>query len=141
MNTINFKFQINKAFTLLEMLVVIGIIAILVSLGAVSYSTAQKKARDAKRKTDLSIIRNAMEQCYSINNYQYVTLPAGGVALPAPCASILTVPSDPLGGSYVCSGNCDTTGYTICPPASVGGGNLLETEDCSSKNCCVSNQQ
>ncbi|PIP15139.1 hypothetical protein COX47_01305, partial [Candidatus Roizmanbacteria bacterium CG23_combo_of_CG06-09_8_20_14_all_35_49] len=37
----NFKFQIKKSFTLLEMLVVIGIIAILVSLGTSSYSTAQ----------------------------------------------------------------------------------------------------
>lgn len=139
--TIN-KFK--RAFTLLEMLVVIGIIAILLGLGAVSYSTAQKKARDSKRKSDLSAIRNAMEQCYSINTYQYPTLPSApltGQTLPAPCTSLLTFPADPLGDSYRCSGTCDDTQYTICPPVSVGSGDLLETEDCSTENCCVSNQQ
>ncbi|NCO89124.1 type II secretion system protein, partial [Candidatus Roizmanbacteria bacterium] len=43
--------QLKKAFTLLEILVVIGIISIMVAMGTASYSTAQKKARDAKRKT------------------------------------------------------------------------------------------
>jgi len=64
-------FRLKKGFTLLEMLVVIGIISVLVSMGFVSYSTAQKKARDAKRKLDLGVIKNAMEQYYSLCNGSY----------------------------------------------------------------------
>jgi len=47
----------KRAFTLLEILVVIGIIAILVGLGSVSFSTAQKKARDTKKRRYKSITK------------------------------------------------------------------------------------
>src|SRR3990167_9317586 len=57
-------FRLKKGFTLLEMLVVIGIISVLVSMGFVSYSTA-------KRKLDLGVIKNAMEQYYSLCNGSY----------------------------------------------------------------------
>ncbi len=63
--------MIRRAFTLLEILVVVGIISILIAMGAVSYSTAQKKARDAKRNGDLHAAQNLMEQCYANNNYVY----------------------------------------------------------------------
>ena len=143
----------KKSFTLLEMLVVIGIIAVLVSIGFASYSTVQKKARDAKRRGDLKAIQNAYEQYYSICNFNYPdSLPVAGNKLTATtlnCSTLtsnielLTIPSDPLGGSYECpSGStCDSTGYTVCPPSTVNSGKLLETADCSDKSCCVSNQQ
>ncbi len=144
----------KKAFTLLEMLVVVGIIAILVSMGIASYSTAQRKARDAKRKSDLPSIRNAFEQYYSLCSYRYpASIPAAGsnlTASVADCTSlaadvvILKMPSDPLGGNYQCGSGatCGTSGFTICPK-DIGGGKYLETEDCNSTNlsCCVSNQQ
>jgi prepilin-type N-terminal cleavage/methylation domain-containing protein len=153
----NFKFSVKSAFTLLEMLVVIGIIGILVGMGAVSYSTAQKKARDAKRKQDLKAIQNAFEQYYSICNYKYpAAVPAAGRGLIAqsgicPNVSsnvlIFTMPADPLGGNYSCleTGTCNESGYTICSPL-VSGTSRLETQTCpdSSGNkseCCVSNQQ
>ncbi|MCS7093566.1 MAG: type II secretion system GspH family protein, partial [Patescibacteria group bacterium] len=122
---------LKKSFTLLEMLVVIGIIGILVSVGFASYSTAQKKSRDSKRKNDLKSIQNAFEQYYSICNYKYpATIPSAGnklIATSANCLSLssnvelITMPSDPLGGSYQCVGTCDSTGYTICPK-DLGGG-------------------
>lgn len=141
----------KKSFTLLELLVVIGIIGVLVGMGAVSYSTAQKKSRDSKRKTDLKAIQNAFEQYYSICSYKYPSsVPSGGsdlVATMANCTNlssnvtIFTMPKDPLGGNYSCVGTCDTSTYTICPPP-VNGTSRLETENCTSgSNCCVSNQQ
>ncbi|GAB4219133.1 MAG: hypothetical protein Fur009_3720 [Candidatus Microgenomates bacterium] len=142
----------KKAFTLLELLVVIGIIAVIVSFGFTSYSTAQKKSRDAKRKNDLKTIQNALEQYYSICSYNYpASLPSGGNKLTATttnCPSlassvdIITMPKDPLGGNYQCVGTCDSTGYTICPPT-LSNGKYLETEDCNSTNlsCCISNLQ
>ena len=68
----------KKSFTLLEMLVVIGIISVLVSMGIASYSTAQKKARDAKRKADLSAMQKVLEQCYSVNDYSYPAISGNG---------------------------------------------------------------
>lgn len=138
----------KRAFTLLELLVVIGIIAILISLGAVSYSTAQKKARDAKRKTDLHAIQNTLEQYYSVcttNPYIYPSL-SGDLSGALSCATpsmTFTYPVDPLGSKYRCVGTCDSTQYTICPPV-VRTGHMLEADDtCPTTGtvCCVSNQQ
>ena len=50
-----------KGFTLIELLVVIAIIGILITVGAVSYQRAVRLSRDAKRKTDLEQIRQALE--------------------------------------------------------------------------------
>ena len=58
----------RKGFTLLELLVVISIIGILVALGAVAFSTAQKKGRDAKRRGDMKAMQNAFEQYYAVNS-------------------------------------------------------------------------
>lgn len=108
----------KKAFTLLELLVVIGIIAILVSLGTFSYSTAQKKARDTKRKGDIKAISNALEQYYSVCGFQYPTPGAGSqftaVVCQSPSIAIMpTVPLDPRTTPYLCSG-CNESSYTIC---------------------------
>lgn len=51
----------KNGFTIIELLVVITIIAILTSFGIVSYSSANKRSRDAKRKSDIEAIRQALE--------------------------------------------------------------------------------
>ena len=48
-------------FTLIELLVVIAIIGILIAVSTSSYITTLKQSRDAKRKTDLEQIRQALE--------------------------------------------------------------------------------
>lgn len=53
--------NLPKGFTLIELLVVIAIIGILITVGAVSYQRAVRLSRDAKRKTDLEQIRQALE--------------------------------------------------------------------------------
>lgn len=54
--------KINKAFTLIEMLVVISIIGILSALALASYTGTQKQARDAQRKSDLKQYQTTLEQ-------------------------------------------------------------------------------
>jgi prepilin-type N-terminal cleavage/methylation domain-containing protein len=58
----------KRGFTLLELLVVITIIGLLASIGLASYTRAQSRARDAKRESDLSSLRNALEIFYAENN-------------------------------------------------------------------------
>lgn len=95
----------KKAFTLLEILVVMGIIAVLLGLGAVSYSTAQKKARDARRNGDLEAAQHVMEQCMSAStSYQYPTI------------------SDPSNNGTLtasCTVNGTTTSFSITDPVNV----------------------
>src|SRR3989339_179017 len=95
----------KKSFTLLEMLVVIGIVSVLVSMGIASYSTAQKKARDAKRQSDIKAAQQIMEQCYSVNSFQYPTISGTGTitaTCPAPNTDITFTLTDPLNnGTYI----------------------------------------
>ncbi len=51
----------KKGFTLVEMLVAATIAALLAAVGLVSYRTANRNARDARRKADLEQVRAAME--------------------------------------------------------------------------------
>lgn len=56
----------NKSgFTLVELLVVIAIISILTIVISSSFSSAQKKARDAKRKAELSSLTKALQMYYN----------------------------------------------------------------------------
>jgi prepilin-type N-terminal cleavage/methylation domain-containing protein len=104
--------RIKNGFTLLELLVVIGIIGILVALATVSYSSAQKSGRDAKRKQDMVAIQNALEQYYSDNNYSYPTAATGG------CGAALSYmrsawPTDPIGTTPYTQ-SCYGTSYCVC---------------------------
>lgn len=54
------KTLFNKGFTLIEMLVVILIIVILSTVGMVAYSQATKSARDAKRRSDMESLKQAL---------------------------------------------------------------------------------
>lgn len=125
----------NRAFTLLEMLVVLGIIAIMIGLGTASYSTVQRKARDAKRKGDMDKIQKSLEQYYSICGFSYPTSIASGVSCANPSAVIMsTAPTDPKSGvNYIYTLTGST--YTLCAPNSPP----LETE--SAATYCLTNQQ
>ncbi len=92
--------QNKKGFTLIELLVVIAIIGILSSTVIASLNNARMKARDARRVSDLSQIRLAMElfQDSSPTRSYPITLTSVGVS------DYITVPNDPITGnaySYV----------------------------------------
>lgn len=100
----------SKGFTLLEMLVVISIIGILMAIGAVSFSTAQQKGRDAKRRGDVKAMQNGFEQYYASNASAYGTcnvMRADTTIFPG------GAPTDPKSGNnYGCSDL--TNGYCLC---------------------------
>lgn len=51
----------RAGFTLIEILVAATIIAVLVSIGIVSYGSVNKRSRDSKRKSDVEQVRAALE--------------------------------------------------------------------------------
>ncbi len=107
-----FAGKINLGFTLFELLVVISIIAIITAVGVASYSSAQKRARDARRKQDMQAIQKAFEQYYASNDSVYPdTRASAREIMPAfPLA-------DPKSGDLYDGQPNDellTTGYCIC---------------------------
>jgi prepilin-type N-terminal cleavage/methylation domain-containing protein len=109
--------KINKAgFTLLELLVVIGIIGVMMAFVTVAYSSTQKSGRDARRKQDLIAIQNALEQYYSASGFKY----PDGACNTAEVRSNLKSnwPVDPgtsmdYGGIDICSSSTNPN-YCIC---------------------------
>lgn len=101
-------------------------------MGAASYSTAQKKSRDAKRKADIKAIHDAFEQYYAICGYAYPTTLGASVACTSPATTLMsTVPTDPkTGAAYGITPGAGSS-YTLCT-------GTLETE---STSYCLSNQQ
>lgn len=132
--------QPNIGFTLMEILIVISIIAILITVGMSSFSTAQKKGRDSKRKSDLKDIQTAQEQYYSVCGNVYVTAVPTGIFTSVNCASanvsiMPVLPEDPRGTTpYYCDNTdgCSSTQFKICA--------YLETEQVGTPYC-VTNQQ
>ncbi len=110
----------NDGFTLLELLVVIGIIGLLISIAAVSYSAAQGKTRDARRKADIKGIQAAMEQAYSASaTSSYPGTSTCPVANASSCTAISsyfssgTIPVDPGTNAYLITVSSTST-YTVC---------------------------
>lgn len=88
----------KNGFTLIELLVVISIIAILSSAAMVSFSVAQTKGRDGKRKADLKGIQQALEQYYQTNG-KYPDTNGGKIQ----CNTADTTTLD-WGRAFICSG-------------------------------------
>src|SRR3989344_1776389 len=93
----------SKGFTLLELLVVIGIIGLLASILVVNLTSARRRARDTKRIADIRNLQTAAEDYYGKNG-----------AYPDTLADLVTGgqipqwPLDPLAPSgTVCTGNSD----------------------------------
>ena len=116
------KRKIN-AFTLIELLVSISIIAILVAMASASFSTMQRKARDARRTEDMRAVSVAAETYYSSNSYVYSTGTSPWVA--GTGETILAVfPRDPKGTGwtgYVYGGG--TTFYACAAVENRSNGN------------------
>jgi len=93
----------QKAFTLIEILVVIAIIGILTSLLLANFAQVRSRARDNQRKSDLNQIKKAF-QMYLDDNYAYPTQAAdngfvfGGSFTSSSTSApyMQSVPQDPL---------------------------------------------
>ena len=69
--------KVTRAFTLVELVIVIVIIGILASITLVSYSKVQAKGRDTDRKNDLAAIAEAIQLYRQKYGNDVVTSPSG----------------------------------------------------------------
>lgn len=140
----------KKGFTLLELLVVIGIIGVLVGLGTVAYSSAQRKSRDSRRQADMRAIQSALEVYYSEASSPSFAYPVicndAGSHIKGPW------PVDPVDvDPQVYTEFCDLDSYYICATLeteSKGNSSSLPTNSNGSGHAwgvgdyyCVSNLQ
>jgi len=133
----NFYKGKRDGFTLFELLVVISIIGLIVAVGMVSYSQAQKRGRDARRKEDLKAWQKGLEQYYAENTAYIVGCDPGSDFMPG------GVPADPKPG-FNYAPSCTATSYCICAGLEISGiGNATNTSCnyASGDYFCVSNLQ
>lgn len=121
--------MVKRAFSLIELLIVIALIAILTAIATASYSTMQKKARDSRRIEDVKSIQNAYEQYFSDNNSTY---PAGDGCVIGENYLPNGYPLDPKSGSPYFLDDTTTCpgGFSYCFCAE------LEIESGNSANSC-----
>ncbi|MDP3881194.1 MAG: prepilin-type N-terminal cleavage/methylation domain-containing protein [bacterium] len=83
--------QRNKGFTLIEILIVVGIIGILSSVILVGLGSSRERARDSRRVTDLRQIQQGLELFYTKNG-EY---PDGLDDLTSENIGVRQLPTDP----------------------------------------------
>lgn len=117
---IRYTLYATRGFTLIELLIVIAVIGVLIAVGIQTFSGAQQRARDAKRRADLDSIAKAVQFYKNDNGAAPAALPAGGTAW-LPYMNL--VPQDPLTGQTKCGGLVCNYTYTTnmwCNPPFAG---------------------
>ena len=139
--------RIKKGFTLIELLVVISIIGILIAVSIFGLSGARESARDARRKSDLELIRSGLElyraDCNAYPTTAVLTypLPASlvGKGTSTSCKTtntyISAIPTDPTDRRYRYS-TTSTGGYEICAALEQGSGSISCGTSSASATLC-----
>ncbi|MDO8511680.1 MAG: type II secretion system protein [bacterium] len=119
----------KKGFTLIELMVVIGIIGILSSLILVSLNLARSRARDGQRRNDIKQIMTALELYYasngeypntsngvgkssSPNDTWFTSSDSSWATFTAKLAPYLSLPKDPKQSASGWPGTANTYGYS-----------------------------
>lgn len=103
----------KKAFTLIELLIVIIILGVMAALITGNFFTSLKKGRDAKRKADLEQIQRALEMYYEDKKaYPITELVFGNALTDSDSGKVYMqkVPNDPTSGKdyeYVSANGTD----------------------------------
>jgi type II secretion system protein G len=122
------KLQSRSGFTLIELLIVIAVIGLLSTISIIVLNSARVRSRDARRVSDIQVIRSALEQhwlenaAYPSNSTPinlgaasavvltsngFQTTPTGAVYLPK-------VPTGPSANEYyIYNSSSPTVGYTL----------------------------
>lgn len=100
----------KQAFTLVEVLITISIIALILTTVIYGYSRVMKNSRDTKRRLDIAEIAHALEK-YKKDKGEY---PATLTQLTTPDTYLKKIPKDPLPAyTYEYNVNADLSSYVI----------------------------
>jgi prepilin-type N-terminal cleavage/methylation domain-containing protein len=114
--------NMKRGFTLIELLVVISIIGILVTLTSFALNQARESARDARRQSDLELIRSGLELYRSDKGVYPDSLTFGSSLVSGSVTYIDKIPQDNTPGqnySYSVGGTKLT--YQLCASLEGGG--------------------
>ena len=103
--------MMKHAFTLIELLIVVAIIAILAAIAVPNFLEAQTRAKVSRAKNDLRTVKTAVEayrvdnnKAPDVNTAEGYALPGGqlgagryAMGLTSPIAYIASIPGDPFG--------------------------------------------
>lgn len=105
----------SKGFTLLELLISISILAIISSIGFISYSQAQLTARDSRRKLDLRSVETSLEIYRQKNSGSYpLTNNWSSLGTQLVPNYINKLPNDPSSPNTNYSYSSDGSTYSLC---------------------------
>ncbi len=140
----------KAGFSLVELLVVISIMGLLLAMGAVSFTGAQKRGRDARRRSDMTAIQKGFEQYFVENNNQYTATGNCSPIFSSAAQFPAGAPLDPQTGAAYSNGQCSATAYCFCAQLEItgsGNSNGRSGTTCTFSNSgardyfCVSNLQ
>ncbi len=114
--------KLKKAFTLVELMVVITVIAILMTIAIVSFTRIQKQARDSKRKAEMRTLQIALQayftefQVYPISETPTLATTALDGLIPTYIPSIPVAPPGATGTNpgYMYVSDISGITYALC---------------------------
>lgn len=108
------RFQ-TRAFTLIEILVALGIFVMIIGIAAVNYQSANRRSRDGRRQADLAEIRTKLEIYRADNPGTGYPNPAWLDLIAALVPNYLqSVPQDPRPSLYSYYYESDPAEYKVC---------------------------
>lgn len=107
----------KKGFTLIELLVVIGIIAVLIAFASTNYVGVRSRAKDIRKKVELSQLKNALRLYY--NDYMLYPGPATTATNDINgCGATGTNSCDAAcSGQFAAAAGCANVYMKLLPPA------------------------
>ena len=97
--------QNRKGFTIIELLVVIAIIGLLASLAVVSFGSAQQKARDSKRVSDVQSVVTGLTSAAAANGSVALCVRTGATGSATAIGTTAAAPTT-LDTVAACAGSC-----------------------------------
>ncbi len=133
-----------KGFTLIELMIVVGIVGIIASIAVPSYMEYVRKGKRADAKVELLRLAQ-MQESYFVQNLSYaqdLTTGAGGLGLGATVESeqgeyTMTISTKVPGDCDGQTGGTPCTGYTLTATAGTSQSNDLACKDFTLSNTGV----
>lgn len=127
----NHTFQ--KAFTLVEILIVITVISILSIVALLTYVNVQTSTRDEGRRTDISVIQEALEKYYQQNGEYPETNLIVSPATVDSVKTLLSITQDDTLATPISSDGTNSLTNTATPTTSQYG--YIASDTCAGNGC------